>query len=1008
MKGGIPVLEYDQKVIDARYASDEEYRKIFVKDGKVQLLPQRARVSDGRGGFREATDDELADKRITKYYDTRDLSYRLARLQSSDYANSIGGFIADVRDGDKWSVGLQMKQLSKEGMPLRNPAIAKLVSGAEADRNLREQAALALAGFDAQGRYDASRQQVRIYSSPDYYSTQKSTFGKNVGTAVSRAFYSAFTERQQKLHEYLAAQALVRSMVSRYKNMASEWTTSGEQRFDIHSTKYKGISVRKEEIERQVAENDRDIDAQVRAGNMDKKYANEHKKLFRNLLESESAERTAVEKLEHEHAKRLERRLASGSIDAAEYERQKKAYSTLLGKAESYHLGEDGWLSSLHAFGWKFRSQVASRTISEIAETEATWLAKKKELKALTRLSTEERRNLGIDDAEYGRLKSELQEQKSYYKIEKRETRKDFKYLNESVISWVGSHDQDYGAKRNIFTKWWIFQKLLDSKYRLGSQELMYAVEAATMRSTQVALGMHVTSFEQAHVVGLETGQGMYEPAHMWLNSGSWERNYRPYVAFSRAQHKALIPYVSKFYGDLSGMPSYLQKTEMESARRGRRFFGSTMFFTQTHSMSDFFAQRINSIRDKTGISSMINAYVGTRSPSSFRAYLGSNYYKSKHIGADAASPAVIRYLDKFDRYEQIKTKNDQLKSSLAAWRAEADTDRKEKLWHDVIADNADIRKTLERLKDSPDSKKAKDELEQATFRRIPAMEDLRPVEIKAARRAGKYFYDDGSRNRFMNLYLGYHQNIWKPWVPGMTDVDPLTNQMENFPQVANIARNATGGPLAAMRRAGYTVYDSENKAVYGDWLSTDRDAFRDVYRKDNFALLQLMKYQNDLMGYSGMTPYLETIRSKVGAIKQKVGLKKPEAGLTNEYNEYMRQTIGYGAEDLDYIVRMQHARWMEEELRKKPKWRNIPLVGAVAGGFQNKAARWVSPETKHHLAAQPFIHAGKFMSEMFGKELEVSTQFRKSMDERNSLVAQSIVAAQQNRRSDDTYLWSW
>lgn len=936
MKGGIPVFEYDKKILSARYGNDAARNAVF---GDAGIIIQKPKVSDGKGGYRYATPEELSNGRVAKIYDMRDLAYRFAKIQSSDYANAVVGFVADVKDEKtgKWKVG----------MPLQNAALYRLVGAAEASKNVRANAALAATGFNEKGEYNPELQKVKVYGSPDYYKRGMQTMSGGLG----RFFYGAYADKQKKMHEYLAAQGIIRMVVSRYTSMAGKWTTEGEKRFDISETKYGG--------------------------------------------------KTILQKLEAEELKKVEGK----SPD--EQKKWKDIYEKLRNKAEEIRYGQDGWLSTLRATYLNFRSSVASRVIDDIAETESTYIAKKKELQALNRLTMEERRQLKITDVDFESLKQELKKEKTDYRIEKHETRKDLKYLNESVVSWVGSHGQDYGSKRNIWTKWLIFTKLLDSEYRMGyGAELMYAVEAATMRSTQVAIGMSVTSFDQAMTVGLETGQGLYEPAHMWLNSGSWERNYKPYVAFSRAQHKATLPFVGKWYANMFGMPSYLQKTETESTGRGKRFVTLSMNFLQVHNMSDFFTTRINNIKDRTGISSMINAFIRTRSPTKVRSYLEKRYIASSHIHADAPGPEMLRYMDRFGEMDRIVEKNETLGNNLEKWRGETRPTEKENTWHSIILDNPDIKQQLEKWKSAPDSRKVNEELGLAIFRRTPAPTDLRPIEIKAAMRAGKSFYDDGSRNRFMNLYLAYHQNIWKPWVPGMTDVDPLTNMMESFPQVANLSRNAEGGPLALMRQAGFMSYGEGGHAESSDWLSMDKDAFRDVYRKDNMALLQLMKYQNDAISYVGLSPYTESFKRMFGG-------KKKQVPMTTEYQQYMEQTVGYATDDLDYIVSAQRARWMVEDMEKeqlkqgKAKWKKyIPLYNKIEGGFANKWEHFTSPETKHQLAAYPITKAAVFTTNLFKKDLEINYQFKSIMKGRNYTIAQNLIEAAKNTASADAASW--
>ena len=210
----------------------------------------------------------------------------------------------------------------------------------------------------------------------------------------------------------------------------------------------------------------------------------------------------------------------------------------------------------------------------------------------------------------------------------------------------------------------------------------------------------------------------------------------------------------------------------------------------------------------------------------------------------------------------------------------------------------------------------------------------MRPELVKTARGAGRDFFIDGSRNRFMNLWLPHHENIWRWIVPDLTELDPRGYQ--NYgPMQANIVRGADAGTASNLWVAGglttkYNEKTGETTYEGYDPLNLKGESFRHIYKKGENALFHLLDYQSQMLSYSGANPYLQFAGNAMPKflgvsadwLKWKVGgkAKSQSPYIDLVYGNALGYTQTFGSTPEELVASIEHrARRRDEQSRLMP-----------------------------------------------------------------------------------------
>lgn len=480
------------------------------------------------------------------------------------------------------------------------------------------------------------------------------------------------------------------------------------------------------------------------------------------------------------------------------------------------------------------KRMVLARTDSSIAAAESKLYGAELELKAI-KLQRKEGK-FGIPAADYDAQVREVQNSIRDYKTELREAKHDFDVFRRSAIDWAGSHNTEYGSRKNIFTA--TLGHLLGSGQEQGMQMGFYWItESSAMRDPRTDIA-DPYGFASTFKTGYQTGQTTYEPPRLYMTNTLWEENYRLPMIFSRWVHIGFNPMLSQTTREKGYSPSYLEMDALYPGEFGKvsRYSSMLLMPIRRHYSTDYFQTVGQSLLDWTGISSVAAAYQTTGKPlesgeritesNLMRRALDHVFVPSGHYATHGRAVFAQRLLDQFEQFDVIlgkyKDANEAYEKYLAT--PEGSEDQKEAM--------RDLKKYLKII-------------------------DRRPEGVQKAF-GGSDMDNDGSRNRFMNLYVGFHENIWKPISPGLHDIDPRTGASQPFPQVsAIIDRSPEGSRLDNLKNFSITTYDADKDKPGSDPFSsrdqftTHQDSFKEAYRRDSNALLQLLKTDHERILYS-------------------------------------------------------------------------------------------------------------------------------------------------------------
>jgi len=202
---------------------------------------------------------------------------------------------------------------------------------------------------------------------------------------------------------------------------------------------------------------------------------------------------------------------------------------------------------SFKSFWNTFKRNVSARTVDVIAEPERNFYSTELELRAIDSIKGK----MPLDD--YSALKSSLTVLRDNYKSEYKDAMKNYKGLQETLVSFAGSHADivPYGSYRNIFNTWAPLRKMLglDSKFVYSSVGQFYnTAESSTMRDPRTATGtVYGLGFDSAAYVGYQTGQNVYERPWFWATQSGWEAQMIPLMNLNRAAHMFFNNFIRSF-----------------------------------------------------------------------------------------------------------------------------------------------------------------------------------------------------------------------------------------------------------------------------------------------------------------------------------------------------------------------------------------------------------------------------------------------------------------------------
>ncbi len=516
---------------------------------------------------------------------------------------------------------------------------------------------------------------------------------------------------------------------------------------------------------------------------------------------------------------------------------QKDLIADRMGKIQS-----SGGLFSW-AVGWNYRRGIAANTLEAIAAEESKYYSAKLMDKALNSLYKDRL----ISREDYLARKDETKAIRQEYKAAYADAKHEFKALNDIARDWVGTHDSPYGSRRNLVSVMGLF----DSGYRQGlASDFFQVAESSVMRDPRVAIG---GGYENTMMVGYQTGQNVYERPTFWAINSGWERAMHLPISLASTVHKFQNEFISFGARKGSFYPAYFETDSLNGSKWGTQD-KLAIFKALITVPTDYTHARLQNMLDSSTLSVAIGAYMraGPSDPTKegiVRRGVRSIFTDSEHY----ATPALLSGLTRpLDRYLQAERKLDTMLKSdpkmlevYEEWRTTDDHARKEELWKKY-------------------------------FKPISKIYDSRPVSVREGH-SGRDIQEDGSRNRFMELYSAYHNsNYWKPMVPGMIDVSLLTGKYSPFTQIASEVDRASGGPLSVMKHYYSDEYDEKGRwKSSSDRFSTHSDAYRRVYKDDTSLLLNTMKLQAEMMDYSFTNTRTLMLASPISSVIRGLLFKK-------------------------------------------------------------------------------------------------------------------------------------
>ncbi|MCX8194956.1 MAG: hypothetical protein N3G22_02510, partial [Candidatus Micrarchaeota archaeon] len=421
---------------------------------------------------------------------------------------------------------------------------------------------------------------------------------------------------------------------------------------------------------------------------------------------------------------------------------------------------------------------------------------------------------------------------------------------------------------------------------------------------------------------GYHTGQAFYERPSFYLTQSPWERQMQKWMLPSFAIGKLQNEFISFIGRRTTGYPAYFEMDHMTPGTWGQKDFlvalKAPLQFTR---ISDYPIARLQTFINYSGLGTIIGSYLETGSydPNKrnfFKKALDWMFIPSEHHMELATIRGLQRPLDRYQEFE--KRLNKILEENNVAY-------------YDESGKAVTYREAYVRWYEAPEGSEEKKEAWKP-FEKIVKIYDTRPLLVRLGH-SGRDIHEDGSRNRFMELYAGFYANSWKPGYPGTVDTDPITGAKVPFPNsAAEVHRAPEGSRLSEMASYALSRYDKEHDMMrVEDQFFTSLDAYRDVYRKKDNALLHFLKLQTEVMEYSLFNSQslwtVPAVKLAFGIGKRIFSAIDPRVtgahlpghhhhysdtvygGATIPYDEWTRQATGFGIHEL--APEHKKARWL-------------------------------------------------------------------------------------------------
>ncbi|MCX6771453.1 MAG: hypothetical protein NTX79_05350 [Candidatus Micrarchaeota archaeon] len=519
--------------------------------------------------------------------------------------------------------------------------------------------------------------------------------------------------------------------------------------------------------------------------------------------------------------------------------------------------GDGTFADSAKAWWYNFRGRIASNIVGEIGVAESNFYNARLEGRALEKLHQKGE----INDNDYNKLSKEISARNERIGKEYDSAKKEYMGLNRDMLGWTGStHMFTYETQRTIWNLG-LAGRLFDSKYVQGTQDAFYQItESSVMRDPRVAIGASAPGWEHSYYVGYHTGQNVYERARFWATNSLWEQQMRFHTDLVYTVHKWWNDRMSFFSRYTSGYPAPVKSDMMYApsyeGRTTKDYFKALLWIMpfQSRTYSDYFRSRWQAAINFSGAGTMLASYQSLGNVERYdtpgedqerrswlRRQLDKFGMESEHYyNAGFRIASQQRYIDQIMRFEDY-------------------VDRRGK---DVVVDVGGESMSLVEARDLMNSAKARmDSDEEERYKqgisdaigKVANLKDRRGAYVRQVF-SGSDIQEDGSRNRFLDMYIMFHSNVFVPTIPGMYQASPIgRGEVHTFPQVAREVEKAGDGTrLGAMKHYWQAGYDSDSgRITFSDQFTTKQDAVAEAYRNDVPVLMHLMKMQSKEIGYS-------------------------------------------------------------------------------------------------------------------------------------------------------------
>ncbi|VVC01594.1 Uncharacterised protein [uncultured archaeon] len=838
------LVSQQSKLYDAKFAQGKgtefnadaylalQQRGIKFRDAKAGMAYAISAANDGAVPLLEYNKNLVAGRAakstIMKEGEERDYGVLLARFNVSDFASDVKGIVA-------------VKNIASENSPEKwrrvNPSnMVEIESLMEASKlhpysreglMQRNNLALIMAGATSEGQ--TSKPLMRFLSGTDYVNNHVSAFSRGYQKSMSKVgefTYGVMYPNFENMRGWFAAQARARNALVVISAMTQD-VVSGQKRLDANGYMEKnGLSL------------------EDKINGMD------------------------VFKTDAEKAKKFKETL--GRLVAKMSETDTSA---------------------------NFARRMYARVTTETAEAQSGLYEAKLELRALDRMHKQGLLKAnGLDDNAYKDLSSALRQRISAADKNYKEQMKHDAVYRDAVISLTGSHSGTasstyYGSSRNIFTMSGLMPQF---EYKQSFQlEFNMTVESTAMRDSATNRGGQKGG-EYWEKMNMNTGQGVYENPRWWASS-MYEQATTPYMTLPHIVHRAFLPLASSFYRAQAGLSSFLQRTELETEfgrQKGRLITAPLYFIGLKGGKNDIIGASIQEFSDFSGASSLMSAM--RRSGKVF-------------INADGTIESAPAWYSK--RLQKLGVESDWVSSDTLLYNQNRIHDRLHAskewegnsqirdangslLWKDEKGNfttvmpsepserdsaKAGVRDAVKRWVETYDmyqyagsAEKAKYEEELKNIEQLidpfaTKYIDQRPDANKRSV-GGNYFIKDGSRDRFMEIFMMDHISTWSRIIPGMHEYGPagFGGGTQFSPEITNYYERAKyGSRMGMLKEFRLHEYDETTQDfVVVNKFDTHRDALREVYRLETPAMMQLLKIQSQTMQYEGLTPIWHGILS--------------------------------------------------------------------------------------------------------------------------------------------------